>query len=138
MRIFSIKIYCVIFPEIGCRHSADCPHQKACINSHCVDPCAYHQCAQQEQCHVDNHQPVCAHVGKYSEQFMTIETTFSFHWDNLFAGRDPYDCSHCSGGACDPITGACVKGNFDHLWSNILVISCFSSIHMQLFGKLKN
>lgn len=30
----------------------------------------------------------------------------------IFVGRDPLDCSHCSGGICDQTTGACVKGNF--------------------------
>lgn len=46
-----------------------------------------------------------------------------------FAGRDPYDCSHCSGGVCDPATGACVKGNFDHFMTGAADLTCFNSIH---------
>lgn len=87
----------------------------------CVDPCGYHQCAQGQNCHVDNHQPVCVHTGK-------------FYWPNIFypiskcststriSGRDPYDCSHCSGGVCDPLTGACNKGNFDCSLKNVEVL----------------
>lgn len=32
-------------------------------------------------------------------------------------GRVPGDCAHCSGGTCDPTTGACVKGKFQSNFS---------------------
>lgn len=50
-----------------------------------------------------------------------------------FSGRDPYDCSHCSGGVCDPATGACVKGNFEHLLTGS-TSSCFNLIHFDKFS----
>lgn len=106
------------FPEIGCKSSVECPHQKACINSLCVDPCAYHQCAQGQNCHVDNHQPICVHTGKFffpkNDKIEDIATERIYQNSSThILGREPYDCSHCSGGVCDQLTGACVKGNFD-------------------------
>lgn len=47
--------------EVGCRASEECPSQKACINSICVDICAdprYNPCVNQE-CQVIDHQAVC-------------------------------------------------------------------------------
>lgn len=129
--------------------NAECPHQKACINSVCVDPCAYHQCAQQLECHVDNHQPICVHTGKSSFYLKKLKQNnfpsnqnpnkyfvAEIHEGQSFLGRDPYDCSHCSGGTCDPTTGACVKGNFDHSLSGSKVITSFNFHHFEYLEEL--
>lgn len=99
------------FTEVGCTASTDCPHQKACINSLCVDPCAYHECQPNQECQINNHRPICINIGKRFQNIKSIPLWITFDIPIVIA-RNPSDCSHCSGGACDPITGACVKGNF--------------------------
>lgn len=49
-------------PYSGCRpeciQNTDCPTDKSCQNTRCVDPCVG-LCAIDAQCHVQQHQPVC-------------------------------------------------------------------------------
>lgn len=48
------------FTEIGCASNTDCPSQRACVNTICVDPCKQTDlCHQQEECQVQEHHPVC-------------------------------------------------------------------------------
>jgi hypothetical protein len=45
---------------IDCRSDLDCPAEKACFNSHCVDPCAISDpCRQPAECTVVDHQVNC-------------------------------------------------------------------------------
>ncbi|CAH0390731.1 unnamed protein product [Bemisia tabaci] len=45
---------------IGCRTNNDCPDDRACINSQCINPCAYeHPCAANSECKVNNHLALC-------------------------------------------------------------------------------
>lgn len=60
------------------------------------------------------------------------------YWYKSFTGRDPYDCKHCSGGSCDPTTGACIKGNFVVSSTYVPVISCFNAYQFESFEELKN
>lgn len=125
----------VKFSEIGCGTNTDCPNQKACINALCIDPCAQSDvCAQHQECQVDNHQVVCIQ-GKSSSHrdlgevnvFDVMRIKFQF----LSAARDPVSCDHCSGGTCDPVTGACVKGNFNTTFQSALGNPFLSTIHFQ-------
>lgn len=49
-----------------CTISANCPKDRACINSKCADPCIG-VCGYMASCHTINHSPVCSclpgHVG---------------------------------------------------------------------------
>lgn len=62
------------FSVIGCVSHTDCPNQKACINSMCVDPChdsSRNPCAHDQECQVKNHQPVCVR-GKSTLSFLEL------------------------------------------------------------------
>lgn len=116
------------FSEIGCGTNTDCPNQRACINALCIDPCAQSDvCAEHQECQVDNHRVVCIQ-GKSFDQCASQWSPSQFNvmpkfvFSCLFStARDPVSCDHCSGGTCDPITGACVKGNF-----NVTLFHCSS------------
>lgn len=41
-----------------CTMNQECPHDKACIQEKCKDPCL-HNCGQNAECHVVNHTPFC-------------------------------------------------------------------------------
>lgn len=49
-------------PYIGCRpeciQNSDCPSEKSCLNTKCVNPCAG-LCDVNSECRVINHLPVC-------------------------------------------------------------------------------
>lgn len=45
---------------IGCRSDSECDHDKACINSNCIDPCLTNDpCASNADCYSRNHKPEC-------------------------------------------------------------------------------
>uniref|UniRef100_A0A8D8TXE6 Neurogenic locus notch homolog protein 1 n=1 Tax=Cacopsylla melanoneura TaxID=428564 RepID=A0A8D8TXE6_9HEMI len=45
---------------VGCHSNSDCPSDRACINSQCINPCVYdHPCAPLAECTVQNHQSLC-------------------------------------------------------------------------------
>jgi len=50
-------------PYIGCRPecvlNSDCPRDKACLRSKCVNPCSLEACAQNAICEVISHIPMC-------------------------------------------------------------------------------
>lgn len=50
-------------PYTGCRPecvlNSDCPRDKACLRSKCVDPCSLEACAQTAICEVISHIPMC-------------------------------------------------------------------------------
>lgn len=50
-------------PYTGCRpeciQNSDCPFDKSCLNTKCVNPCAG-SCAPIAECRVQHHQPVCS------------------------------------------------------------------------------
>lgn len=53
--------------DIGCASNSDCPSQRACINSKCINPCnSTNLCDADQECQVENHQPVCL-KGKFSK-----------------------------------------------------------------------
>lgn len=56
-------------PYFGCRPeclvNSDCPINKACIKSKCVDPCV-NTCGKQANCNVYNHIPMCTCLPGYS------------------------------------------------------------------------
>ena len=44
-----------------CTHDSDCPPEKACINDHCVDPCAIaNPCDNSAECRVRDHEVDCS------------------------------------------------------------------------------
>lgn len=117
------------FSEIGCGTNTDCPNQKACINALCIDPCAQSDvCTHHQECQVDNHQVVCIE-GKPSRPNVFCSMFDVMHKCKFSsAARDPASCSHCSGGTCDSITGACVKGNFTMQNFSVLLVNSFSRV----------
>lgn len=45
---------------IGCTSNSDCPSDKKCLNTQCVDPCVYDsQCSPRAECKAKNHMAVC-------------------------------------------------------------------------------
>lgn len=42
-----------------CISNSECPHNLACINQHCRDPCANQICGQNADCHVVSHAAIC-------------------------------------------------------------------------------
>jgi hypothetical protein len=45
---------------IGCRSNNDCPTDKRCENSQCINPCVYdNPCAPRAECRAQNHMGVC-------------------------------------------------------------------------------
>lgn len=52
------QIACVV---AGCRSDTDCPSDKACINTKCIDPCTKNNpCIKPAECTVYNHRTDCA------------------------------------------------------------------------------
>lgn len=55
-------------PYIGCRpeciQNSDCPSDKACFNTKCVNPCIG-TCDINAECHVVNHSPICSCLPGY-------------------------------------------------------------------------
>jgi hypothetical protein len=41
-----------------CTINSDCPSDKACVNTRCIDPCPG-VCGSNAECYVYNHNPVC-------------------------------------------------------------------------------
>lgn len=45
---------------VGCRSNSDCPSDRQCINSQCINPCVYdNPCSPRAECRVHNHLSVC-------------------------------------------------------------------------------
>lgn len=45
---------------VGCRSNSDCPTDKTCENTQCVNPCVYdNHCASRAECKPQNHMAVC-------------------------------------------------------------------------------
>lgn len=45
---------------VGCRTNSDCPSDKACENSQCVNPCVYEKsCSPRAECKAQNHVAIC-------------------------------------------------------------------------------
>lgn len=45
---------------IGCKSNSECPHDKACVNRQCIDPCLYDDmCAPNAHCYVFQHTTGC-------------------------------------------------------------------------------
>lgn len=45
---------------IGCQSNSQCPADRQCINSQCINPCVYEKpCSEKAECRVQNHIPVC-------------------------------------------------------------------------------
>lgn len=42
-----------------CKVNADCPYDKACINEHCLNPCASTSCGRNAECTVQTHIAQC-------------------------------------------------------------------------------
>jgi hypothetical protein len=55
-------------PYIGCRPECtmnnDCPREKACMNTKCINPCVG-TCGINAECNVVNHSPVCTCLNGY-------------------------------------------------------------------------
>lgn len=47
-----------------CVISQECPHNKACVNEKCIDPCIGN-CGQNAKCNVVNHTPFCSCIAGY-------------------------------------------------------------------------
>lgn len=60
-------------PYSGCRpeciQNSDCPYDKSCLNTRCVNPCAG-SCAPNAECRVRHHQPECTCPSGYSGNAM--------------------------------------------------------------------
>lgn len=56
-------------PYIGCRpeciQNSDCPYDKACFNTKCVNPCPG-TCGQNAVCNVVNHVPICTCISGFT------------------------------------------------------------------------
>lgn len=56
-------------PYIGCRpeciQNSDCPTDKACLNTKCVNPCIA-ACDRNAECRVINHSPFCSCLPGYT------------------------------------------------------------------------
>jgi hypothetical protein len=50
-------------PYVNCRpeciQNSDCPHNRACVNTKCIDPCIG-TCGFNANCRIVNHNPVCS------------------------------------------------------------------------------
>lgn len=44
---------------IGCRANSDCPSDRACINTKCLDPCVYDPCSPNSECVIIDHNAMC-------------------------------------------------------------------------------
>lgn len=45
---------------MGCISNSDCPNDKKCINSHCINPCIHdNTCSPRAECNVRNHLALC-------------------------------------------------------------------------------
>lgn len=45
---------------VGCRSNSDCPSDKQCENSQCINPCVYdNSCSSRAECSPQNHMAVC-------------------------------------------------------------------------------
>lgn len=72
-------------PYFGCRPecvlSTDCPNDKACLRSKCVDPCI-NMCGLNADCNVYNHIAVCScpigMTGDAFTQCLTVESMYYF------------------------------------------------------------
>ncbi|KAK7075249.1 hypothetical protein SK128_022663 [Halocaridina rubra] len=47
---------CII---IGCRADSECPADRGCINTHCVNPCIYNTCGRSAECVNIDHEAKC-------------------------------------------------------------------------------
>uniref|UniRef100_A0A2S2QFK9 Neurogenic locus notch 2 n=1 Tax=Sipha flava TaxID=143950 RepID=A0A2S2QFK9_9HEMI len=70
------QIACVV---AGCRSDTDCPIDKACINTKCIDPCTKNNpCIKPAECTVYNHRTDCAcppgYIGSVETSCKKIET----------------------------------------------------------------
>lgn len=61
-------------PYIGCRpeciQNSDCPTDKACLNTKCVNPCIG-TCDRNAECRVVNHSPICSCLPGYTGNALT-------------------------------------------------------------------
>lgn len=82
-------------PYIECRPecilNSECPSNRACINSKCVDPCPG-TCGYNAECQIVNHSPLCTCYAGYIGNPMTgchqPPSTFKFHFfDTILAGN---------------------------------------------------
>lgn len=84
--------------EIGCASNSDCPSQRACVNTLCINPCSQgNLCQHDQECHVENHNPVCVQgmfsvvalailkiQSEFSEEFVPLVSEWMFGHSQYF------------------------------------------------------
>ena len=63
MKLKLCFFYSLAPPVVGCQSDPECPTDKACFNTQCVDPC---NCGINAECSVINHKPLCYCPAGYS------------------------------------------------------------------------
>ncbi|RZC36332.1 hypothetical protein BDFB_000146 [Asbolus verrucosus] len=58
--------------------SADCPQNRACINSKCQDPCPG-TCGINARCQIVNHNPICSCPANYNNQLLHPPEILVYH-----------------------------------------------------------
>lgn len=57
-------------PYISCKpeciQNSDCPYDKSCINTKCIDPCSIGACGLNAECRVSYHTPMCHCIAGYT------------------------------------------------------------------------
>jgi len=90
------QIACVV---AGCRSDSDCPSDKACINTKCIDPCTRNNpCVKPAECTVYNHRTDCAcppgYIGNagttckqsaYSDNDRALKLGTGINFENCFS-----------------------------------------------------
>lgn len=81
-------------PYIGCRPecvlNSDCPRDKACLRSKCVNPCSLEACAQNAICEVVSHVPMCrCPPGFEGNALVQCQPVRSMHILNTFIPFEP-------------------------------------------------
>uniref|UniRef100_A0A8D8VM32 Neurogenic locus Notch protein n=1 Tax=Cacopsylla melanoneura TaxID=428564 RepID=A0A8D8VM32_9HEMI len=98
---------------IGCSDHYECPGDQACLSNQCQNPCLVSNPCQDQECQVQDHQPVClkvCHCQKNSDcGFNEICDGCNCNPQYITPAPIP-GCEHCPPGiSCDPSTGACAK-----------------------------
>ena len=77
--------------KLGCRSSATCSENQACINNKCTDPCASKPCGANALCSVGNHQALCSCPAGKETVFSKLFVCFSkSEKNNIFLFTKPF------------------------------------------------
>jgi hypothetical protein len=85
-------------PYTGCRPecvlNSDCPRDKACLRSKCVNPCSLEACAQNAICEVVSHIPMCrCPPGFEGNALVQCQPVKSMHILNMNFSFEPCLCN---------------------------------------------